>query len=53
MIIVTGYKGFIGRNFLKKFDDVVIKVDVESIDWLINKFSEWDKVDMVIHQGAM
>ncbi len=53
MIIVTGYKGFIGRNFLKMFDDVVIKVDVESIDWLINKFDEWNKVDLVIHQGAM
>ena len=56
MIILTGYKGFIGRNFherLKELDDVVITVDSDTIEWLVYEFSEWDKVDLVIHQGAL
>ena len=56
MIILTGYKGFIGRNFherLKELDDVVITVDSDTIEWLVYEFSEWEKVDLVIHQGAL
>ena len=56
MIILTGYKGFIGRNFhekLKKLDDVVITVDSDTIEWLVYEFSEWDKIDFIIHQGAL
>ena len=56
MIILTGYKGFIGRNFherLKELDDVVITVDSDTIEWLVYEFSEWDKVNLVIHQGAL
>ena len=56
MIILTGYKGFIGRNFherLKELNDVVITVDSDTIEWLVYEFSEWEKVDLVIHQGAL
>jgi len=53
MIILTGHKGFIGRNFLDKFDDIVIGVDKELIEWLVTDFKEWHKVDLVIHQGAI
>ena len=56
MIIVTGSKGFIGRNFLKAFedaDDVIIPVDSEIIEWMVDGFKDWHKVDLVIHQGAI
>lgn len=53
MIILTGYKGFIGRNFLDKFNDIVIKIDKELIEWLVTDFKEWHKVDLVLHQGAI
>ena len=56
MIIVTGSKGFIGRNFLKAFedtDDVIIPVDSDIIEWMVNDFKDWHKVDLVIHQGAI
>ena len=56
MIIVTGSRGFIGRNFLKAFedsDDVIIPVDSDIIEWIVNDFKDWHKVDLVIHQGAI
>ena len=56
MIIVTGSRGFIGRNFLKAFedsDDVIIPVDSDIIEWMVNDFKDWHKVDLVIHQGAI
>tara|TARA_B100000035_G_scaffold314574_1_gene331296 strand:- start:1376 stop:2164 length:789 start_codon:yes stop_codon:yes gene_type:complete len=56
MIIVTGSKGFIGRNFLKAFedtDDVIIPVDSDIIEWMVDCFKDWHKVDLVIHQGAI
>ena len=56
MIIVTGSKGFIGRNFLKAFedtDDVIIPVDSDIIEWMADGFKDWHKVDLVIHQGAI
>ena len=53
MIILTGYKGFVGRNFLKKLEGEVIKVDRDQIDWLLNEFDRWDEVELVIHQGAI
>ena len=56
MIIVTGSKGFIGRNFLKVFedtDDVIIPVDSDIIEWMVDGFKDWHKVDLVIHQGAI
>ena len=56
MIIVTGSKGFIGRNFLKAFedtDDIIIPVDSDIIEWMVDGFKDWHKVDLVIHQGAI
>ena len=56
MIIVTGSRGFIGRNFLKAFedsDDVIIPVDSDIIEWMVNDFKDWHKVYLVIHQGAI
>ena len=53
MIILTGYKGFIGKNFLKVLNKPIIKIDKDDITSFIQDFKEWDKVDMVIHQGAI
>lgn len=53
MIILTGYKGFIGKNFLKVLNKPIIKIDKDDIKSFIQDFKEWDKVDMVIHQGAI
>lgn len=53
MIILTGYKGFIGKNFLKVLDKPIIKIDKDDVKSFIQDFKEWDKVDMVIHQGAI
>ena len=53
MIILTGYKGFIGKNFLKVLDKPIIKIDKDNVKSFMQDFKEWDKVDMVIHQGAI
>jgi ADP-L-glycero-D-manno-heptose 6-epimerase len=52
LIILTGSDGFIGSNFKKKL------IDVESIEinnkWdFLNTFNKWEKVDCIIHQGAI
>jgi ADP-L-glycero-D-manno-heptose 6-epimerase len=52
MIILTGAKGFIGRNFKKRLQDV-IEVDISNSYDFLNSFSEWDKVSLIIHQGAI
>jgi ADP-L-glycero-D-manno-heptose 6-epimerase len=53
MIIITGYKGFIGSNFHKTFDNEVILVEREDCFNFINTFNEWEKVTLIIHQGAI
>ena len=41
--------------FLKAFedtDDVIIPVDSDIIEWMVDGFKDWHKVDLVIHQGS-
>ena len=54
MIIVTGSKGFIGQNFLKALKDKEIK-EVEKNDsgHFRQSFKDWNKVELILHQGAI
>lgn len=52
MIIITGSKGFIGRNFLKKLDNV-IELDQDNCWSFLRDFKDWKEVDLIIHQGAI
>jgi len=52
MIILTGSKGFIGKNFASKLKDV-IEVDVHNCWEFFRTFDQWSKVNLIIHQGAI
>lgn len=52
MIILTGAKGFIGKNFAKRLNDIV-EVDQENCWDFLRSFKEWETVDLILHQGAI
>ncbi len=54
MIILTGSKGFIGQNFLKALrNEEVIEVEKDNSQEFCRNFTEWDKVELILHQGAI
>lgn len=53
MIILTGSDGFIGKNFLKKINEPVVKIDKDNAYKFISGFDKWDQVSLIIHQGAI
>ena len=54
MIILTGSKGFIGQNFLKALrNEEVIEVEKDNSQEFCRNFNEWDKVKLILHQGAI
>ena len=54
MIILTGSKGFIGKKFLEKLTGKnVIEVEKKDAPDFCKNFTEWDKVKLIIHQGAI
>ena len=52
MNILTGADGFIGKHFKNSLDGVV-EVDLENCLDFLDNFKSWDKIDMIIHQGAL
>ena len=53
MIILTGDEGFIGKKFLEKLTGKnVIKVEKRN-SWHFRTFTEWKKVELILHQGAI
>ena len=57
MIVITGSKGFIGQNFLKYLleysnEEIVTVGEKDAWDW-IGLFNDWDRVSLIIHQGAI
>ena len=53
MIILTGYSGFIGRNFINHLNDEVIGIEQHNCYEFLRKFNRWDEVKLIIHQGAI
>jgi len=54
MIVLTGHAGFIGQNFLKKLEDKdVILIEKDDAFRFIREFDAWDKVELILHQGAI
>ena len=57
MIVITGSKGFIGQNFLKYLiehseEEIITVNEKDAWDW-ISLFKDWDKVSLILHQGAI
>tara|TARA_B100000686_G_C16803312_1_gene987822 strand:- start:61 stop:846 length:786 start_codon:yes stop_codon:yes gene_type:complete len=52
MYILTGADGFIGKHFKSSLDGVV-ECDLENCLTFLDNFKSWDKIDMIIHQGAL
>ena len=54
MIILTGSEGFIGSNFKKALSGKqVIYLDYKDCHSFLYSFKEWDKVELILHQGAI
>jgi len=53
MIIVTGSKGFIGKKFLEKLGEDVVTVEKNDSWHFRQTFYRWDKVKLILHQGAI
>ena len=54
MIILTGYQGFIGKAFARKLSHKEIyRVEVEGAFDFLEQYEDWDKVELIIHQGAI
>lgn len=53
MIILTGYSGFIGKKFLEQINQPIIKVEKDDAFRFLSSFSDWDKVSLILHQGAI
>ena len=53
MIIITGHEGFIGKKFLEKLKDKEIVTVEKRNSWHFRSFTEWNKVELILHQGAI
>ena len=56
MIILTGADGFIGKKFLKRFEEegkIVVKVEKNNSWHFRQSFYKWQDVELIIHQGAI
>lgn len=55
MIIITGSSGFIGRHFVDKLSgkEDLLLVDQNDAWRLLTEFDEWDKITLILHQGAI
>ena len=57
MIIITGSKGFIGKNFIRYLtenrNEAILEVDVHNAWDFVQTFKNWNQVSLIIHQGAI
>ena len=54
MIILTGNNGFIGKAFKNKLNHKdLYGVEAESAFKFLEDYEDWDKVELILHQGAI
>lgn len=54
MILLTGSSGFIGKHFCKYLHNHdVLLIDVDDAYRFLREFNEWEKISLIIHQGAI
>jgi len=54
MILLTGSSGFIGKNFCNRLSDHdVLLLDVNDAYRFLRDFDDWQKISLIIHQGAI
>jgi len=54
MILLTGSSGFIAKNFCNKLSNHdVLLLDIDDAYRFLREFNEWEKISLIIHQGAI
>ena len=57
MILITGHKGFIGSHFFQtlktKNESPILGVEQEESWEFLNSFQDWDRLSLIIHNGAI
>ena len=54
MLIITGSNGFIGKAFCDELNHKnICKIGSENSFDFLESFNDWDKVELIIHQGAI
>jgi len=54
MIVVTGYQGFIGKEFTQTlWHQNLYRVEMSYCFQFLDEFKDWKKVHLIIHQGAI
>lgn len=52
MKLITGYNGFIGSYFIKKYTNF-LGLEQHNASHIIERFTKWDEIDEIIHMGAI
>ena len=54
MLIITGCNGFIGKSFCDELNHKnICKIGSKNSFNFLESFNDWDKVELIIHQGAI
>jgi ADP-L-glycero-D-manno-heptose 6-epimerase len=52
--LITGSSGFIGSSFKNRLrNEELILVDIKDCHEFLDRFSEWESLDLILHQGAI
>lgn len=52
MKLITGYNGFIGSYFMKKYTNF-LGIEQHNASHIIERFTKWNEIDEIIHMGAI
>ena len=52
MKLITGYNGFIGSYFTKKYANF-LGIEQHNASHIIERFTKWNEIDEIIHMGAI